>query len=711
MNTTNILNGVTLASRDEITEHSENTAVHLTEEERTTWNAKADASALSGKVDTGTFTAHETNTTVHITNEEREKWNARTTKGVVAATQDGLDEHTENTTVHITEEERTAWNEAAAIPGASNAFTGDNTHEGVEAFNGPTIHNAPVQFDDVTLTSCDWSSDVTESIVGRYGGKDERVMSALDVALYTVLNAPDYNGVATHFGPVEGGGPVAGIKENGDISIYGIDRNKWYWATHNSIYRGKNLPTEQPTGDCIYQIKFPFFRNFDIWIKDVQRKQAAWQPGILAYPIGGDKTIVIQLAKHQNKFTRLRPNASGPSCQWMVGLASGQVSNSVGMHPRCSEGQSPHSWATGTDDFVYLGAAYGINGGSGWHINMIVGDFWATLTDMLPEEVEYIVQTPYYPTGYNGVNGGEPVEHRSTVVAAFIGNGKSEVMVLDRSYWSTGAAAFMRGLLNEETILGLRNISTFSTKTGAITTTNAKLREINAGNVVDEYQTSGVTWEKLYPSTLAKALIREGGGPTGGSWGNGDNARPRPLLDPRNRAMVADHPVNIKHGRYYSIVRSKKILIEQNGEWIEPEKTVGYICDSLLPNGNAVRVRPTVGINYYDPVTRKETQIVALGDILPAKVGENAWVYVDLEVNQAELISWNMQDSCFCLPEFSASEDPVTIRASTNYKKWEYLIYVIDIDPATVGREDILNDHVISRNVGVFSLLQPQNQE
>lgn len=110
MNTINTLNGVILASRDEVTEHAENTTVHLTEEERTTWNAKADASALSGKVDTGTFTAHETNPTVHVTQEEREKWNARTTKGVVTATQDGLDEHAENTAVHITEEERQRWN-------------------------------------------------------------------------------------------------------------------------------------------------------------------------------------------------------------------------------------------------------------------------------------------------------------------------------------------------------------------------------------------------------------------------------------------------------------------------------------------------------------------------------------------------------------------------------------------------------------------------
>lgn len=114
MNTINTLNGVILASRDEVTEHAENPTVHLTEEERIAWNAKADASQLDTKADASTLTAHETNTTVHVSQEEKEKWNARTMKGVVAATQDGLDEHAENKTIHLTEEERQRWNSQLA---------------------------------------------------------------------------------------------------------------------------------------------------------------------------------------------------------------------------------------------------------------------------------------------------------------------------------------------------------------------------------------------------------------------------------------------------------------------------------------------------------------------------------------------------------------------------------------------------------------------
>ncbi|MBS5507448.1 MAG: hypothetical protein KHX31_02315 [Akkermansia sp.] len=113
MNEITTVNGVLVAAQSDFASHTENKNMHLTEEERTAWNDKADSAALTDKVDTATFTAHETNTTVHITNAEREKWNAKNTKGIVAATQDGLDEHTENMTVHISEEERTAWNNKA----------------------------------------------------------------------------------------------------------------------------------------------------------------------------------------------------------------------------------------------------------------------------------------------------------------------------------------------------------------------------------------------------------------------------------------------------------------------------------------------------------------------------------------------------------------------------------------------------------------------
>ena len=85
MNKITTVNGVLVAAQSDFASHAQDKMIHLTEEERIAWNAKADASALSGKVDTSTFAAHETNTTVHVSQEEKEKWNARNTKGAVVA--------------------------------------------------------------------------------------------------------------------------------------------------------------------------------------------------------------------------------------------------------------------------------------------------------------------------------------------------------------------------------------------------------------------------------------------------------------------------------------------------------------------------------------------------------------------------------------------------------------------------------------------------
>lgn len=141
MNIINTVNGVLVATQNDFNNHVRDNASHVTEEERAGWNAKVDASQLASKVDASSFSVHETNATVHVTQEEREKWNTKNTKGVLTATQDGLDEHTKNMIVHITEEERTAWNSGAAIPEASNTYTGDNMHKGSEIFSGTLMLN------------------------------------------------------------------------------------------------------------------------------------------------------------------------------------------------------------------------------------------------------------------------------------------------------------------------------------------------------------------------------------------------------------------------------------------------------------------------------------------------------------------------------------------------------------------------------------------
>ncbi|MFI3243778.1 MAG: hypothetical protein R3Y56_05960 [Akkermansia sp.] len=64
--------------------HAEDLSIHITEEERTAWNDKADSSSLATKVNSSTFTAHSGNDEIHITEEERTAWNAKADSSITS---------------------------------------------------------------------------------------------------------------------------------------------------------------------------------------------------------------------------------------------------------------------------------------------------------------------------------------------------------------------------------------------------------------------------------------------------------------------------------------------------------------------------------------------------------------------------------------------------------------------------------------------------
>ena len=76
MNKITTINGVLITPQDDFTGHAENKTLHTTEEERAAWNAKAETSELSSKVDMDTFNAHQMDNSSHITAKEREHWNS-----------------------------------------------------------------------------------------------------------------------------------------------------------------------------------------------------------------------------------------------------------------------------------------------------------------------------------------------------------------------------------------------------------------------------------------------------------------------------------------------------------------------------------------------------------------------------------------------------------------------------------------------------------
>lgn len=76
MNKITSVNGILLTAQNDFCGHVKNDTAHVTKEERTAWNAKAETSEVNAKVGKETFDDHTGNTTVHVTAEERRRWNS-----------------------------------------------------------------------------------------------------------------------------------------------------------------------------------------------------------------------------------------------------------------------------------------------------------------------------------------------------------------------------------------------------------------------------------------------------------------------------------------------------------------------------------------------------------------------------------------------------------------------------------------------------------
>lgn len=176
----------------QISAHEDDTVKHITAEERSAWNGKANTSDL---------TAHTGNTTVHITAAERSSWNAKYSKPATGIPVDDMEagvaeslanadlaladvdalsqnfiNHEGDTTVHITASERKAWN------GKANAST-LNSHTG-----NTTIHTTAEE-------KASWNGKYMKPTTGIPAEDlDESVQSDINTGAMSYEMASDANG-------------------------------------------------------------------------------------------------------------------------------------------------------------------------------------------------------------------------------------------------------------------------------------------------------------------------------------------------------------------------------------------------------------------------------------------------------------------------------------------------------------------------------------
>ena len=144
------------ATTNQLTQHTQDTTIHVQEGEKSTWNNKADQDdidtavnaaksdlqeSIDKKAEQSALDTHTKDTTIHTTSEEKKKWDAKAdpsaiTEAVESAKTEletqindkvstsDFTEHTEDTDIHVTAQKQTEWDakaDSSAIESAVNA--------------------------------------------------------------------------------------------------------------------------------------------------------------------------------------------------------------------------------------------------------------------------------------------------------------------------------------------------------------------------------------------------------------------------------------------------------------------------------------------------------------------------------------------------------------------------------------------------------------
>lgn len=188
-----------------VTSHTSNNDIHVTTQDKSYWDGKADASdieaavsgkadssavteeitaAVSGKADTSSLTEHTSDSTIHVTSQDKTNWDAKAdssditdaisgkadssavTEEITAAVSDKADtsaltSHTSDTTIHVTSEDKVTWNakaDASDLSTLSGTVTGLSSD--VSTLSG-TVTGISTDVSTLSGTVTGLSSDVS----------------------------------------------------------------------------------------------------------------------------------------------------------------------------------------------------------------------------------------------------------------------------------------------------------------------------------------------------------------------------------------------------------------------------------------------------------------------------------------------------------------------------------------------------------------------
>jgi hypothetical protein len=252
------------AKQADLVSHVDNTTVHITAEERIKWNGRYQKptagiplshleafvqEVINNSASDAELSAHTGDTVVHITNAERLTWNAKYLKPttgvplsdldsavqnriVSSATKDEVANHTSNTTVHITADERDKWNSHRAdlvvhITGEertkwNNKYDKPSTGIPEADLNASLVSkiNGMTTVTDFNEHNTDSVKHVTQSERDKWNGKYDKPLSGIPMEHLATEVVNKINASATN-------ADLNAHKLDAVVHISGAERSSW----------------------------------------------------------------------------------------------------------------------------------------------------------------------------------------------------------------------------------------------------------------------------------------------------------------------------------------------------------------------------------------------------------------------------------------------------------------------------------------------------
>lgn len=211
-----------------ITEHVNNSTIHVTAEERAIWNGAADA-----------WTEHSNDSDIHVTSEEKSKWDDSA---------NALEEHSDDSDIHVTSEEKSNWNELVEADVLGHISKADvHVTAGERAYWNAKL-DKPAVYESIVLNPLGTQESNANAYGFVYVIPRTGYVNSVDIYCRTEGQAAPYPATITKVKVWRGTGELLGTSNNYPAHVTGAVLN-YTFKTPFYVRKGEELRVSFHTGD------------------------------------------------------------------------------------------------------------------------------------------------------------------------------------------------------------------------------------------------------------------------------------------------------------------------------------------------------------------------------------------------------------------------------------------------------------------------------